>query len=86
MNEQTGFVEGTLVARPKGEVGEIHATGHLMVGGPGDSIHSSGLYDGGRILVDYNCNLREKVQIWDTEETYLYVLTQGKNMAYLTTI
>lgn len=86
MNEQTGFVEGTLVARPKGEVGEIHATGHLMVGGPGDSIHSSGLYDGGRILVDYNCNLREKVQIWDTEEIYLYVLTQGKNMAYLTTI
>lgn len=84
--QQTGFVEGTLVARPKGEVGEIHATGHLMVGGAGDAVHSSGLYDGGRILVDYNCNLREKVQIWDTEEIYLYVLTQGKNMFYLTVI
>lgn len=84
--QQTGFVEGTLVARPKGEVGEVHATGHLMVGGAGDAVHSSGLYDGGRILVDYNCNLREKVQIWDTEEIYLYVLTQGKNMFYLTVI
>lgn len=86
VSSQTGFVEGTVVARPKGEIGEIHATGHLMIGGAGDSVHSSGLYDGGRILVDYNCNLREKIQIWDTEEIYLYVLTQGKNMFYLTVI
>lgn len=86
ISSQSGFVEGTIVARPKGEVGEIHATGHLMVGGAGDAVHSSGLYDGGRILVDYNCNLREKIQIWDTEEIYLYVLNQGKNMFYLTVI
>lgn len=86
VNEQTGFEEGTIVCRPKGEIGEVHSTGHLMIGGSGDSVHSSGLYDGGRILMDYNCNLREKVQIWDTEEISLYVLTQGKNMFYLTTI
>lgn len=81
---QSGFAEDVLVIRPKGEIGEVHGTGHLLVGGEGDTVHSCGLYDGGRILVDYNCNLRERVQIWDTEETFLYVLNQAKNMFYLT--
>jgi hypothetical protein len=80
----TGFKEDVLVFKPKGNIGEIHSSGHLTVGGDAGSVGSYGMYDGGRILMTYNCNTREKVQIWDTEETSLYVLTAGKNMRYLT--
>lgn len=82
--DQTGFKEDTLVFRPKGNIGEIHSSGHLTVGGDAGSDGIYGMYDGGRILMTYTCKAREKVQIWDTEETSLYVLTAGKNMRYLT--
>ncbi|MBR4983183.1 MAG: major capsid protein [Lachnospiraceae bacterium] len=82
--DMTGFKEDVLVFKPKGNIGEIHSSGHLTVGGDAGSVGSYGMYDGGRILMTYNCNTREKVQIWDTEETSLYVLTAGKNMRYLT--
>lgn len=80
----TGFSEDKIVLRPKGEIGEIHSSGHLTVGGDSNSDGRYGMFDGGRILMTYTCNTREKVQIWDTEETSLYVLTAGKNMMYLT--
>lgn len=82
--EMTGFKEDVLVFRPKGNIGEIHSSGHLTVGGDAGSVGRYATYDSGRILMTYNCNTREKVQIWDTEETSLYVLTAGKNMRYLT--
>lgn len=82
--DQTGFKEDVLVFRPKGNIGEIHSSGHLTVGGDAGSDGRYGMYDGGRILMSYTCKVREKVQIWDTEETSLYVLTAGKNMRYLT--
>lgn len=82
--DQTGFKEDTLVFRPKGNIGEIHSSGHLTVGGDAGSDGMYTMYDGGRILMTYTCKAREKVQIWDTEETSLYVLTAGKNMRYLT--
>lgn len=79
----TGFVEGRLVFRVKGNIGEIHSSAPLRVGGEQGSDGMYGMYDRGRILMTYTCNLREKIQIWDTEETSLYVLTAGKNMRYL---
>lgn len=82
--DQTGFKEDVLVFRPKGNIGEIHSSGHLTVGGDAGSDGIYGMYDSGRILMTYTCKVREKVQIWDTEETSLYVLTAGKNMMYLT--
>lgn len=81
---QTGFSEDKLVFRPKGNIGEVHSSGHLTVGGDTGSDGRYGMYEGGKILVTYTCNTREKVQIWDTEETTLCVLTAGKNMRYLT--
>lgn len=83
-DDMTGFKEDTLVFRPKGNVGEIHSSGHLTVGGDAGSDGLYGMFDGGRILMTYTCNVRERTQIWDTEETSLYVLTAGKNMRYLT--
>lgn len=82
--EMTGFKEDVLVFRPKGNIGEIHSSGHLTVGGDAGSNGVYGMFDGGRILMTYTCNVRERIQIWDTEETSLYVLTAGKNMRYLT--
>lgn len=84
MKNMTGFKEETLVFRPKGKIGEIHSSGHLTVGGGAGSNGIYGLYDGGRILMSYTCDVREMVQIWDTAETSLFVLTAGLNMRYLT--
>ncbi|MEG1289556.1 MAG: hypothetical protein RSE25_04895 [Bacteroidales bacterium] len=76
------FTPDTFVLRPKGDIGEIHSTSHIMLGGnTSDSMQA--LSEGGRILTTYTLNLRENIQIWDTEETTLMVLTAGKSMFYL---
>lgn len=76
------FQPNVFVLRPKGDIGEVHSTSHLLLGGnTADSMQA--LSEGNRILTTYTARLRENIQIWDSEETTLLVLTAGRNMFYL---
>ena len=93
LNKKTGqledkdlkcFEENVFLLRKSGNMGEIYSTKQLTVGG---GAGSNGLYmpfEGGRIMMTYTCDVRHKIQIWDTEETTMYALNNPQDLFYLT--
>lgn len=77
------FPEDVLVLRPKGFIGDIQSAGNVLPD-KGSGIYS--LFEDDRMLAEYTYVPREKVQIWDSYETTLMVLTEGINMYYLTVV
>lgn len=77
------FEEDVLVLRPKADIGEVHSTRPLSIGQNSENARTASV-EGGKILMTYTCDVRERIQIWDSEEITLTVLTAGNDMFYLT--
>ena len=78
------FDENVFVVRPIGNIGEIHSTKQLKVGGSEGADGVVTTLDGGKIQLTYKCNTEAGSQQWDSGEITLYVLTASKEMYYLT--
>lgn len=83
--EINAFEDNVLVLRPKGNIGEIHSTRPLGVGNNTSEAYTAPAL-GGKVLITYTQDVRNRTQTWDSEEITLPVLTAGSSMYYLNVV